>query len=173
MLAFTQKKENISILDVGCGIGHFYQFLKENKLIDTLKITYKGIDISKKMIDFARKKFPGVEFEVIDLVDDKFDEKFDYVFCSGVFNLRMAELEPHYDSVRQMISRMFNLCNCGLSVNFLAKSAAYFLPDEKDHEDRYVFFPEEEVIKWVRAVWPQYILRKDYHPGDFTVYMLK
>ena len=174
IISFTDKKEDISILDVGCGLGHFYEFLVSNGLIKQLRIKYAGIDISRKMVDFAGKKFPGIDLKQVDLINDKFDKKYDYVMSSGAFNIRMADIASHKTSVNQMISRMFNLCNCGAAVNFLSQSSIYMVPPGKDTEtDKYVYFSEEEVTKWVKAVCGRYILRKDYHPGDFTVYMLK
>lgn len=174
IISYTEKKENLSILDVGCGIGHLYGFLQDMKLIDMLKISYRGIDISQKMIDFAKKKFPKVTFEMVDLINDKFDRKFDYVLSSGAFNIKMTDLALHKESVRKMISKMHNICNFGTSMNFLATSSIYLIPEGgKEEADKYVFFSEEEVISWARAVSERYILRRDYHPGDFTVYMLK
>ena len=168
------KKNDISILDVGCGIGHFYEYLDSSGIIDKFNIKYTGIDISKKMIDFARKKHPKADFRRIDLIGDKFDKKFDYVVSSGAFNIRMSDLSSHKASVRQMISRMFRLSNHGTAVNFLSRSSLYLLQKDKDDgSERYVYYSEEEVIDFVRAVCDRYVLRKDYHPGDFTVYMLK
>ena len=120
------------------------------------------------------KKFPGVDFRVVDLINDKFDKKFDHVMSSGAFNIRMADLFMHKDSVNRMISRMYSLCNFGTAVNFLAQSSVYMIPPGMEAEaEKYVYFTEEEIIKWVRAVCERYVIRKDYHPGDFTVYMLK
>ena len=174
IISFTGKKADFSVLDVGCGIGHLYEFLSSNDLIKKLKIKYSGIDISRKLIDFAKRKIPGVDLRVIDLINDKFDKKSDYVMCSGVFNIRMAELSAHKSTVAKMISRMFGLCNYGVAVNFLSQSSIYYLPpDTVADTSRYVYFTEEEVTQWVRAVCDRFVLRKDYHPGDFTVYMLK
>jgi SAM-dependent methyltransferase len=174
MISFTRKDEGFSMLDVGCGIGHFYEFLASNDLIKKMKIKYCGIDISQKMVDFAKKKFPGVDFRVVDLINDKFDKKFDHVMSSGAFNIRMADLFMHKDSVNRMISKMYSICNYGTAVNFLAQSSVYMIPPGMEAEaEKYVYFSEEEILKWVRAVGERYVLRKDYHPGDFTVYMLK
>jgi SAM-dependent methyltransferase len=174
MLAYTDKQKNFSMLDVGCGIGHFYEYLNSSGIMDKFKIKYTGIDISQKMVEFAKKKFPGVDFRMVDLIQDKFDKKYDYVVSSGAFNIRMSDLELHKASVRQIISRMFRLCTFGTAVNFLSKSSLYLLPQGTDDgSDRYVYYSEEEVIGFVRSICDRYVLRKDYHPGDFTIYMLK
>jgi SAM-dependent methyltransferase len=166
------KNDTMSILDVGCGIGHMYEFLLETKLIEKLHISYTGIDISPKMVEFAKKKFPKADFRTVDLINDKFDEKFDYVVSSGAFNIRMAPLEEHKISVHKMVSRMYELCNYGMSVNFLS-NPAIFLTENDPIQDKYVYYAEEEVIPWARTLTDRYLLRRDYHPGDFTVYMLK
>jgi len=43
-------KDNDSIVDLGCGNGRFYQFLKGKR-----KVKYTGIDNSKKLLEEARK----------------------------------------------------------------------------------------------------------------------
>lgn len=174
IISFAEKKEGFSILDVGCGIGHFYEFLQGAGLLDTLRIDYSGIDISRKMIDFSKKKFPKIDFQVVDLISDKFDRKFDYAACSGIFNVRMADTASHKDTVKKMLSRMYHLSDHGVSANFLSQSSIYLIPEgETTETSKYVFFSEEEVISWVKAISGKYIVRHDYHPGDFTVYMLK
>lgn len=174
MVAYADKGEGFSILDVGCGIGHLYEFLEASGIIDQFRVKYSGIDISRKMIDFARKKHPKADFRRIDLIEDKFDRKFDFVVSSGTFNIKMSDMETHKDSVIRMISRMFRLSNYGTAVNFLSRSSLYLIPKDKDDEsEKYVYYSEEEAIGFVRAVCDKYVLRKDYHPGDFTVYMLK
>ena len=174
IISFAKKKEKFSILDVGCGIAHFYEFLLNATLINNLKINYMGIDISSKMIDFARKKYPTVPFKVVDLVNDKFDDKFDYVVSSGIFNVKMADLSSHKESVRKMLSRMHSLCRFGVSANFMSQSAIYLVPEDRDPEtDKYVFFNEGDVASWASSISERFVLRHDYHPGDFTVYMLK
>jgi SAM-dependent methyltransferase len=168
------RKPKTSILDVGCGIGHFYQFLQETKLLDSLKISYAGIDISPKMIEFAKKKYPKVDFRTVDLIKEKFNEKYDLVVCSGVFNIRMDDLGQHKETVRKMLSRMYNLCNIGVSANFLAQNSIYWASEGIDIEsNRYVYFSEEEVLSWIKSISGRFVIRRDYHPGDFTVFMLK
>ena len=48
----NDKSKNISILDVGCGYGGFYSYLKENT---DKEVTYSGIDLVEDMILFIKK----------------------------------------------------------------------------------------------------------------------
>jgi hypothetical protein len=69
---------------------------------------------------------------------------------------------------------MYKMCRYGTAVNFLSRSSIYLIPEGRSaEENRYVYYSEEEVSKWIKAVCDRYVLRRDYHPGDFTVYMLK
>jgi SAM-dependent methyltransferase len=171
IIMFTTKSRDISILDVGCGLGHLLDFLQVNGLVEKLNVKYSGIDIAPKMIEAARQRHPSVNFEVVDLINDRYNKTFDFAVMSGIFNVRMAELEAHKETVRKMLSRMFALCRYGAAANF----KAHEIPDAavNKSDDRYVYFSEEEVISWVKEICGRFVLRRDYHLGDFTVYMLK
>ena len=174
IVSFVEEHKQISILDVGCGLGHFYDFLKTSGMLDALKITYCGIDISKKLIDFAKTKHNGIDFRVVDVINDKFSEEFDYVMSSGAFNIKMTDLSSHKETIVKMLTRMYSISRLGMAVNFLSRVAMYLIPEERNEEkEKFVYFTEEEVTSWVKAIGNRYILRRDYHPGDFTVYMLK
>lgn len=78
------KEPNVSILDVGCGKGDLYDEIKQTQK----KASYKGIDISSKMIELARSAFPEGKFEVGDLYTYAYSEIPDYIVANGVFNLK-------------------------------------------------------------------------------------
>lgn len=73
-------KPGMSVLDVGCAAGGFYNILKELQP----DISYTGIDVSREMIQEARRLHPGVRFEKMKGHEIKYEECFDLVFCSGV-----------------------------------------------------------------------------------------
>lgn len=174
VISYIAEHKTISILDVGCGIGHFYDFIKKNGFLEKLNIKYTGIDISQKSIDFAKKKHADVEFKAVDLIHDKFERSFDIVIASGAFNIKMTDVDVHKESIRQMLSRMYKMAGSALAVNFLGRAALYLMEADMDaKEDKFVYFPEEEILLWTKALAERYVLRRDYHPGDFTVYMLK
>jgi len=65
------------ILDVGCGPGHDTNYLIR-KGFNVL-----GIDLSKQMINYAKKNFKG-KFELMDFFDLKFKKNtFDGIWCSA------------------------------------------------------------------------------------------
>src|SRR5258708_28952277 len=53
------KLEGQRILDLGCGLGCLYGYLKANGW----KGEYTGIDLLDMMVKSAQKRFPGVVFE--------------------------------------------------------------------------------------------------------------
>jgi len=50
------ERSGDSFLDVGCGLGRFYGYLKERR--GTEGFTYLGLDSSRAMVEKAREKYP-------------------------------------------------------------------------------------------------------------------
>jgi ubiquinone/menaquinone biosynthesis C-methylase UbiE len=70
-------------LDVGCGTGAFSELILRRRSPQSIL----GIDPSSAQIDHARKKFPGLTFEIADSMDMPFgDDAFDVVASALVFH---------------------------------------------------------------------------------------
>lgn len=67
-----------SLLDIGCGQGVLYHYLRENNN----SFEYFGIDISKQAIEIGKKEFAEANFSQLDFDREKLDGKFDVI----VFN---------------------------------------------------------------------------------------
>jgi len=148
-----------SILDVGCGLGDFYEYLGKNNT----SFQYKGIDITPKMIEVARKRFPETSFEVRDLLEDEVIERFDYVFASGIFYL--VEDKP-YDFMKKMIKKMFETARIGIAFNSLSAWA--------DSQEKGEFYANPfEVIEFCRTLTSKMVFKHNYHPADFTIFLYK
>ena len=65
--------EGDSVLDVGCGVGHFYPWVKG--------MDYLGIDLSEDMLRKAREFNPNGKFEYGDVYDLSKFRVFDSVVC--------------------------------------------------------------------------------------------
>lgn len=78
-LAYTKK--HAKVLDVGCGTGRLYDFLKPKE------VSYLGIDHNSHLLDLARKNFPEGHFQLDDLMSlDLKEEAFDNIFCIAAFH---------------------------------------------------------------------------------------
>ncbi len=88
------------VLCLGCGTG------EECEHLNSLGAETVGIDISKGLIDYAKKSFPNIEFHVMNMEQVTFkDESFDYVYSSLVM---------HYvDSWSKVLSEMHRILKPG------------------------------------------------------------
>jgi len=68
------------ILDIGCGTGHL------TAEIAATGAEVIGLDRSDEMVREARKKFPGIRFEVMDGRELPFAEEFDGVFSNATLH---------------------------------------------------------------------------------------
>ena len=78
------NSQKVSVVDVGCGSGNYYEgFLKSGL---AKHISYIGIDVSKKNIANATRRFSPAHFRVGNIFSIDFpDNSFDLVIVSHVF----------------------------------------------------------------------------------------
>ena len=93
-----------SVLDLGCGQGDYYCFLKRH--LYQQYAYYEGIDISGKMIHYARQRFPEATFLQKDFLDEDFNNEYDHIVGAGTFNYRVDNQE---DYIKLCISKMYRL----------------------------------------------------------------
>ncbi len=148
-----------SILDVGCGFGDFYGFLNES---DIEFSTYLGLDLVEEMIERARRKYPDAAFVAKNILQN-IVEPFDYVLASGLFYLK---LESWFSYTRSMLEEMFSICRLGVGVNFLN------FYSEKHSPGSYYAFPAT-MLEVALELSQKVVLRCDYKPNDFTIYIYK
>ncbi len=69
------------ILDLGCGSGRFFEFLRDKK------VDYIGIDNSERLIEIAKKKYPKTRFQVTDVLNLPFHRNFfDKIYSIAVLH---------------------------------------------------------------------------------------
>ena len=86
LISYIPKSANkILIMDVGCGYGALYEYLKEIK--QNQRFYYFGIDINKKLIKQCKIKYPEIDF----YHKPKKGIKVDYILFSGTYNLAVTD----------------------------------------------------------------------------------
>ena len=96
-----------TIHDVGCGVGHYYEYIKDNFL--DKDIAYSGTEITQHFVDICSEKYPNNKFFLRDLAKTPFESKYDYLIFGGTF-YHLAESSPveYFEFVKKMIKNGFD-----------------------------------------------------------------
>ena len=80
------------ILDLGCGNGRFYE------IFEKMGVDYFGVDVSEKLIEIAKNKYPQAKFQVTPALNLPFPNNFfDKILSVAVFHhLPSAEFRLRY-----------------------------------------------------------------------------
>lgn len=143
------------ILDVGCGVGDFYDHLKRRGI----GCGYLGVDIAEQMVSRCRERFPEASFEVADITGWQPAEPCDYAVSFAIHNVRMEGGRELLESVTR---RQFELCTKAAHVSLLTDRFSGF--------DAHIQpWRAEEVLSLALSITPYVVLRHDYLPNDFSV----
>ena len=152
---------NCRVLDVGCGFGHMMDYLQAWGI----NAQYTGVDICPAFIEIAKKRHPEVDFRLLNILDSDIEEKWDWVFLVGAFNVAPKK-QRWWPYVQEMIKRMYDLCTEGVAVDFLS-SYVDFQKEKSFHAK------PEKVFSFGKTLTRRVVLRHDYMAYEFTLYLYK
>tara|TARA_B100000953_G_scaffold79822_1_gene64848 strand:+ start:1669 stop:2268 length:600 start_codon:yes stop_codon:yes gene_type:complete len=154
-------EDNCSVLDVGCGFGDYFNYLKQRGIKN---VKYCGIDISNKIVDFAKEKnslVNVIQGNVLDLSDD---EKYDYVISLG-FNC--VKTGSNWRTLTQVLDKMWKLSKKGIAYNAVSTFS-------EDSPRKIYFVSPAKVIDYImNNLTYKVVFRHDYMPHDFTIFAYK
>ena len=156
VLSMMSDFTDASVLDVGCGVGTFVDYLDQ----ENLTCDYMGIDSSSKMIETARERYPNHVFKQVDFLDDDFFISSDYVIASGLLSYRVSDPNAYLES---SIYKLFKMSSKGLAFNCLSTV--------NEESSRLMSFDPSDVFDLCRQWTPYVSLHHHYLLNDFTVYM--
>ena len=154
-------EDNCSVLDVGCGFGDYFNYLKQRGIKN---IKYCGIDISNKIVDFAKEKNSlanVIQGNVLDLSDD---EKYDYVISLG-FNC--VKTGSNWETLTQVLDKMWKLSKKGIAYNAVSTFS------ETSPRKIYFVSPAKVIDYIMTNLTYKVVFRHDYMPHDFTIFAYK
>ena len=161
------NKKKISILDFGCGLSHFYEYLNKN---DLNHIDYTGLEISKIFFEESKKKYPKNMYIYGDILkdDNLLNKTYDYVISNGVFTEKNnLTYDYMFDYLEKMIVLIFKSCTKGMAFNLMSKQV--------DWEVETLFHvPIDDIANLLtKKITRNFIVRNDYGLYEYTVYVYK
>lgn len=93
------EKENIRLLEIGCGTGFFLSKFQNRTNLELI-----GIDLSPEMLAIAKKKLHNsVELIETDLFDYQPKEEYDVILLSYVFTLELESTIPMIHKIKGLL----------------------------------------------------------------------
>lgn len=146
-----------SLLDVGCGLGDLWGFLKAHGV----PVRYVGVDLSVKMLQAAARRQPDAHFVAADVFDaPPFPPaSFDVVFSSGLLNLDVGN---NREFVPVAARRFVELAREWAVFNLLHARTPV-------HHRGYVYYEPDQVARSLAWLPCDIHVVDDYLPNDFTL----
>ncbi len=160
VLAQIANLSNSTILDLGCGYGHFKEYLDQR--FD--HFFYTGVDFMPEFIETAKQRYtksPNAEFLLKDFSSDEIPTT-DYVFASGVFCYQSNVLTYYTDLIKRMVSH----AKLGVGFNMLNIAALPHNAFIKAHEI-------ESTVSFCKSLGKKVVVTEGYLPDDFTIFIYK
>jgi ubiquinone/menaquinone biosynthesis C-methylase UbiE len=145
-----------SVLDIGCGLADFGDFLYRNPALAPSK--YSGIDINPDLIEVCCQRHPSGSFEVRNVLRQPYgEERWDVVTMFGLLNLRFTEFSNE-EYAREFIAEAFRICGEALVVDMLsARTDAAYMP-----EDFVYYYQPTAMLDFALSLTPHVMLLHDY-----------
>lgn len=159
ILTSIGNMKNSSVLDIGCGFGDLYGFLRYNKM----NCKYLGLDLNPNLLEYGKMRYPNATFEVFDIEKDSFDKKYDWIIISGLLNY---ERKNPYEFIEFVLKKTYSFCKHGLAIDFIS--------DYVDFKKKNINYVEpEKILKICMSITSRVVLRHDYMPFEFCVYLYR
>jgi SAM-dependent methyltransferase len=164
MLELIPDNEPCTLLDIGCGAAHLYDYMLANKVTN---VRYSGLDLSPEYLQLCQQKHPTITFFPDDILDASCHlPQNDYVLMNGVFNYKGEH--SHDDMWRycqKMLTQAQLLAKKGFACNFVS-SYVDWERDDLFHLpfDQLAIFLDQNISRY-------FTIRHDYGLYEYTVYI--
>jgi SAM-dependent methyltransferase len=153
--------DGATVLDIGCGLGYFYDFLRQHHN----GVRYIGYDVVEPFIDTNRKKFPEATFRVVDISRDPITDSYDYAIMCQVFNNRYKDAD-NLEILKLAMEKSFSQARRAVSIDMLSTYVSY-------RDDNLYYFSPEIIFSIAKSMTPLVSLLHGYLDHHFTVQLFK
>ncbi len=153
-----------SVYEVGAGAAHLCTYLQHEQPT----ATYAGCDLSSDMVEAARRLHPDADIQVRDVLTDPPSRRYDFVFCSGVFHVKLAASDREWrEYMYEVIRRMYATCDVAIAFNLMT--------DQVDYRAEGLYYAKPaDIFEFCRSELSRYVtLRHDYPLNEFTTYVYR
>jgi len=164
---FESEPGFFSINDLGCGLGHFHDYLISN---DYRNVGYVGYDVLDKMILEAKKisRSGRSKFELIDEAQEM--KMADFTVCSGIFNLKF---DQPVEVWRKYIADTLDVMNEKSEKGFAFNALTSYADEDRKSEELFYSNPSQLFEYCLKNFSKNVSLLHDYHQHDFTILVRK
>lgn len=168
MLEVIREQEGVPVrlLDFGCGLAHFYEFLLRT---GRAEIEYAGLDLSPDFVAACRSKYPGVSFLCADVLESKtLVESYDYIVLNGVLTEKISlSYADMWSYAQQLLLRLFDRAEKGIAFNVMSKQV--------DWERSDLFhLPLGDLARFLTSELSRnFVIRNDYGLYEYTAYVYR
>jgi len=153
------------VLDLGCGAGLLLDYLRVTGKVD--RVRYHGIDLSSRMTDLARTRWPTHKFSCRDVIAAPLpDQSVDVVIMNGVLTERVSVSTGSMIRLAQsLIAAAFRAARVGIAFNVMNAHVDW----QRDDLFHWPFDALAGFLK--REVGPHYAFRADYGLYEYTCFV--
>lgn len=150
---------NTTLLDIGCGDGEWYGFLKKNQI----QTQYKGIDSSSSMIECAKMRFPEGNFCVGYASD--YHESVDVITAIGLANHDMPE---YWVTLSRWMAHWLEQVEIAVCITFLSSHTPI-----SSQLSKLKYISPQKAMGWGFSLTPFVTLQHGYLNNDFLLVLYK
>ncbi len=158
--AAALPSKDVTVLDVGCGVGMFYEFLRQHGFAGA----YTGYDIVPQYVERCRQRFPQARFELRNVVAEGIDGTYDAIVFSQVFNNRY-QYSDNMQVVEHVLRTAVAHARYSVSIDFLSTRVDY-------REAHLFYYDPAALLRLGLSLAPRVVLRHDYRPHEFCLQLL-
>ncbi len=155
-----------TLLDFGCGLAHFHDYLNRD---GSSNVKYAGLELSDKMLQACRGKKPDISFYSNDVMLDGWQmPQFDFTVMNGVFTEKLnLKSDQMFTYMTKLIKIVFDNSNVGLAFNVMSTQVDWEREDLFHLSlDKLAWFIKDDLSR-------KFVIRNDYGLYEYTVYVFK